>query len=90
MKRKIKFRGRVINTGEFVFGDLAHTEVGVLIGAHEVEPESVAQLVGFDADDREVYEGDELIHSLSKREIFAEYGDNPAYIKLTKLKETTT
>ena len=28
---------------------------------HPVDPESVAQLVGFDADGNEIYEGDELI-----------------------------
>lgn len=89
MNRTIKFRGRDICTGKFVFGDLAHTEVGVLIGAHEVQPESVAQLVGFDADDREVYEGDKIFHTMSNHESFAEYGDNPAYLKLTKLKEVT-
>ena len=61
MNRQIKFRGRDINTGEFVFGDLAHTEVGVLIGAHEVDPESVAQFVGYDCEGAEVYEGDLLV-----------------------------
>lgn len=54
---------------------------------HPVDPDSVAQLVGFDADGREVYEGDKIFHTMSNHESFAEYGDNPAYIKLTKLKE---
>lgn len=60
--RPIKFRGKRVDTGEFVYGDVAHTEVGVLIGAgFEVEPKSVKQLAGYDSDGNEVYAGDELV-----------------------------
>ncbi len=80
MERIIKFRGRNIDTGEFVFGDLR------IIGIHahifkeadcyyeeeliEVEPDSVAQLVGYDANGREVYEGDTLVNHNFKVDFF--------------------
>ena len=77
--RPIKFRGRRLANGEWVYGDLLQfkgkpaiiSNVGELIyyaatkqglrGIAEVEPESVAQLVGYDEDGYEVYEGDELV-----------------------------
>ena len=68
MKRKIKFRGRDINTGEVIFGDLRHIGIRTYIFKEaqcyydeeliEVDEDSIAQLVGFDRDGREVYEGD--------------------------------
>lgn len=62
MNRTIKFRGKRVDTGELVYGDVAHTKVGVLIGAgFEVEPKSVKQLAGYDGDGNEVYAGDELV-----------------------------
>lgn len=69
--RPIKFRGRNIETGEYVFGDLRIIGIRPHIFKEaqcyydeeliEVEPESVAQLVGYDAKNKEVYEGDTLI-----------------------------
>lgn len=60
--RQIKFRGKRVDNGEFVFGDVAHTEVGILMGyGFEVAPDSVAQFVGCDLDGNEVYEGDEVV-----------------------------
>ena len=66
--RQIKFRGRRVDTGKFVFGDLFHMtggRIGIIfdkrIAAVEVDPESVAQLVGHDSNGKEVYEGDTLI-----------------------------
>ena len=67
MKRPIKFRGQ-LPTGKFVFGDLVQWggfeepricswDNGVI---YDIEPDSVAQLVGFDCDGNEVYEGDLL------------------------------
>lgn len=65
--RVIKFRGRGIDGGMY-YGDLYRTkrEVGIHVigdGTFEVDPETVAQLVGFDKDGKEVYEGDTLIDS---------------------------
>lgn len=77
---KIKFRGKRLANGEWVYGDLMQfkgkpaiiSSAGELIyfavtkqglrGIAEVEPESVAQLVGYDADGKEVYEGDVLVN----------------------------
>ncbi len=95
MKRTIKFRGKRIDNGEFVYGDLqthfrtdGKTKVfvirtwerlddwvvvvpnkSVIVAEYyerPVEPDSVAQLVGYDSAGNEVYEGDVVI---------GEYGD---------------
>lgn len=62
--RPIKFRGRDL-TGEMRFGHYV-TDGGhpYIIEDHvwcEVEPDSVAQLVGYDANGNEVYEGDVFV-----------------------------
>lgn len=68
MNKAIKFRGRSVRTGEYVYGDLMHMtggRVGIIydkrVACDEVEPDSVAQLVGTDSNDKELYEGDEVI-----------------------------
>lgn len=77
--RVIKFRGRVIDSdkrdgGRIVFGSLVdHGEskhcprywIYPLEGDRNfpVAPDSIAQLVGYDKDGKEVYEGDTLIDS---------------------------
>lgn len=67
--RKIKFRGKdadgVIHYGAYsdivVGGKLICEIMDDYRDIYEVVPESVAQLVGYDADNAEVYEGDVLI-----------------------------
>ena len=65
--RTIKFRGQLSN-GNFIFGDLVQWggfeepricswNNGVI---YDIEPESVAQLVGYDKNGEEIYEGDRL------------------------------
>ena len=70
----IKFRGTTIKYKEVVYGDLFHCDGKTFImtlaihniaGAFEtqsdeVAPDSVAQLVGYDANGEEIYEGDEI------------------------------
>ena len=67
--RPIKFRGRDIETGEFVYAELGQVSEeinpGYLTflsddGFCAVETDTVAQLVGYDKNGHEVYEGDEL------------------------------
>ena len=64
--REIKFRGQDLVSGNLLFGDLLHARGELLIlefgskVARTVKKDSVAQLVGYDADGNEVYEDDEL------------------------------
>ena len=69
---QIKFRGRTQVTDEFVYGTYYYEhfkdtvlEIHAIISEYgeewRVKPESVAQLIGIDANGREVYEGDLVI-----------------------------
>ena len=62
--REIKFRGKTLGD-ELFFGDLIQSngEPSIFDGTHRkyVKPESVAQLVGYDADGNEVYDDDVLV-----------------------------
>lgn len=73
--RKIKFRGKRVDNGQYVYGDL-------LTGGNEfaiindtvramVVPNSVAQLVGRDKHGKEIFEGDTLIHASGEEWIAA-------------------
>lgn len=70
MKIPIKFRGRDVTTGTVIYGNFVYDAVGkpfiVLYKSKRefelahVDPDSVAQLVGYDVDGKEVYEDDTL------------------------------
>lgn len=64
--RPIKFRGRDIDSGKSVCGDFVHVVPmssfpGIIDCdgiVHDVAPDTIAQLVGYDSNGSEVYEGD--------------------------------
>lgn len=68
--RPIKFRGRDIYTGKIVYAELGEVSAEIRPdyltvinddGIFTVDHDSIAQFVGYDANGREVYEGDTLI-----------------------------
>lgn len=62
-KVPIKFRG-VDTAGNYVYGGINEAGNGIIINNLPilVEPESVSQLVGYDRNGEEVYEGDTVIN----------------------------
>ena len=63
---------KILNAGTVVYGDLIHFRDGVLIRTeydyyenkaieYFVDPDSVAQLVGYDDDGKELYENDTVV-----------------------------
>lgn len=73
MKAKdIKFRGKVKDSGEWVFGDLFHhydgtIYIGTIPFMKEVNPETVGQKLDTDHNGNDIYHGD-ILHLVNKYE----------------------
>lgn len=85
----IKFRGKPTLSSDYIYGDYVARQDGCAIRFREnenlfnmhvyevaVKPESVAQLVGYDADGNEVYEDDE---------VYSEFFGRKHYYKIKSL-----
>lgn len=70
----IKFRGKDVDTDKYVYGDLVHGDDGFVFinnkNIYRVYPESVSQLVGYDANGEEVYTDDIVVDEQYKDRLF--------------------
>jgi uncharacterized phage protein (TIGR01671 family) len=91
--REIKFRGKRVDNGKWVFGYYhfddsgdgfdAHYITDLNMDVHEVRPESVGQYTGLkDKNGKEIYEGDIINDSFGDREGRIKYNDYLAAFEL--------
>lgn len=73
MKAKdIKFRGKVKDSDEWIFGDLIHHKdgtihIGTIPSIREVDPKTIGQKLNIDYNCNDIYHGD-ILHLINKYE----------------------
>mgnify|MGYP007069966298 CR=1 FL=1 len=65
--KTVKFRGVKVTDGEYVYGDLSHDRGHISINGKRVKPEPIDQLVGYDKDGEEIYEGDRAFNHFGEK-----------------------
>ena len=80
--RPINFRGKRVADGEFVYGGFTHVHPEFYVGGRQVKPDSVAQLVGYDSDGNEVYEGDKIVLQNGAEYVAKLFGNITSPVKL--------
>lgn len=86
--RPIEFRGRRVDNGQIVFGDLFHDVSGqtlIYVDGGGVLVTELAQLCGFDSTGAKVYEGDVLIDEFEQEYVATIY-DRPNKLAALTLK----
>lgn len=86
MNREIKFRGKRLDNGAWMYGDLLHFVDGVYISNDngnnmaQVDPDTVGQFIGcVDKNGKDVYEGD-VIETYSRSYIVTWFKRSSAFL----------
>ena len=91
--KQIKFRGKSKITGKIIYGDLTHYKNGFYIDDEAVFEDAVAQFIGYDCDDKEIYSDDIVIdHDGAECPFYIllfEYDEIGSKFTNIKLKEST-